>query len=56
MENNWERAGRKAGRDRLQELAKKVLLALAQDYDGKVYVTDPDYAEELLEMAAMYAE
>lgn len=44
-------------RDRIGELAQTVLRAIESDPEkgGKVIIADQDYAEELLEMAAMYA-
>ena len=50
-----ERTGRTAAKNRLTELAQKVLWAIGSN--NKEYViTDQDHAEDLVEMAAMYAE
>jgi len=52
-----EKAGRTAARNRLQELAKKVLWAIGPNAKCNGFIiVDQDHAEDLMEMAAMYAE
>ena len=51
-----EKAGRASNRDRLQDLAKKVLKSITVNEDGLPFVFDDDHAEELLEMAVEYAK
>lgn len=51
-----EKKNRAAAKDRLRELAKKALWAIGMDEEDHVAVIDRDHAEELLEMAAEYAE
>lgn len=48
-----EKSGRTAAKNRLTELAQKILWAVGSD--NKEYVImDQDHAEDLVEMAAMY--
>ena len=50
-----EKAGRTAAKNRLKELAQKVLWTMGSN--GEEYViVDQDHAEDLVEMAAMYTE
>lgn len=51
-----EKANRRAVQNRLQELAKKVIWAIGADVDAGFVIIDQDHAEDLMEMAGMYAE
>lgn len=51
-----EKAGRRAVQNRLQELAKKVIWTIGADVDAGFVIIDQDHAEDLMEMAGMYAE
>lgn len=53
-----EKSSRKAERNRLKIMAQSVLFAIEPDPSekGKFIIADHDHAEDLIEMAGMYAE
>lgn len=57
LQYRQEKENRRGDKERLKDLAKKVLWAIDMtDPDLGVTVIDQDHAEELLEMAAEYAK
>lgn len=56
LEYRKEKKNRAATRNRLDEMGQLVLRCIGSRDGEKLEIVDQDYAEELMEMAAMYTE
>lgn len=56
LEYRKEKKNRTATKNRLNEMGQMVLRSIGSRDGEKLEIVDQDYAEELMEMAAMYTE